>query len=723
MLRSLMLLTCAWAASPAAGQPSAQPDADTGPQDHLHEQAQEDIIVTAPFVRDLDLLAGTSTLSGAELTRDIRPQLGDTLARLPGVSATSFSPGASRPVLRGFQGERVRVLVDGIGSIDVSNTSADHAVTIDPITADRIEVLHGPAVLLFGGQAIGGAVNVFDRRIPRRVPDDSLFHVDALASYGSGANERSIGGGVDIALGGGVVLHLDGSHRETDDLRIGGFVLSPSLRAEQLGAAAEEEAEGHSDEAAQAREFAALRDILPNSATEQTTGGVGLALIRDWGNIGASVSVYESRYGVPSRPGAGHRHDDPADDAHGAEAPVSIDLQQIRGDLRGEIELGGGMFERIRLRLGAAEYEHVEYEGDEVGTVFSTQGAEGRLELVQADRGGWRGAVGAQYSARRFDAVGSEAFLRANRTSQLGLFALQEVEFGPAQVEGAVRYEHTDARSDFLGIDRGFDAFSAAAGSSYEILPLVRIGLNLSRSERAPSAEELYSDGPHVATRAFEKGDRTFGTESSIGGELFLRAQTPGFQINGTLFYNKFDNYIFAAATGAEEAGLPVFRYFQDDAEYRGFELGVSADLAQVGDLRLGVDAVADYVEATIGDGDGDGEGGGGRGRGRGGAVPRIPPLRLLGGLDLRTRHFEGRVEAEHVFEQSRVAAFESATSGFTLVNASLTWRPWGSRNPTSLIVSANNIFDVEARRHASFTKDFVPLGGRDLRVSVRLSF
>jgi iron complex outermembrane receptor protein len=706
-------ITLVFSPAPLLAQ-TAQEQPPALPQDHLHQQEDAAIVVTAPFVRELDLLAGTSSLSGDALARNLQPQLGDTLARLPGVSATSFSPGASRPVLRGFQGERVRVLVDGIGSIDVSNTSADHAVTIDPITTDRIEVLHGPAVLLFGGQAIGGAVNVFDRRIPRAVPDDSLVHVDALAAYGSAANERSIAAGVDLGLGGGLVLHLDGSYRNTDDLRVGGFVLAPPLRAEQLAIAEEEEEEGHLEEAAEARELADLRGTLPNSATEQTTGGVGLALIRDWGSIGASVSIYESRYGIPSRPGAGHHHDeegseDEAGEEHG-DVPVSIDLKQFRGDFRAEINLGGGMFERLRLRAAAADYQHTEFEGDEVGTVFETQGLEGRFELVQADRGGWRGVVGGQYFQREFDAIGAEAFLGANTTDQIGVFTLQEIDLGGgAQVEGALRYEHSNVDSQLLGIERSFDAFSVAVGASYEISPLIRAGVNLSRSERAPTAEELYSNGPHVATQAFEVGDPTFETESSVGGEVFVRAQRPGFQLTGTLFYNRFDNYIFAAETGAEEDELPVFQYVQTDAEYWGFEIGVEADIAQIRDVRFSVEGVADYVEATLSD--------------AGGAVPRIPPLRVRGGLQAKAGDFEGRVEAEHVFEQDRVAAFETPTKDFTLVNAAITWRPLGGRNPTSLILSANNILDVDARRHASFTKDFVPLPGRDLRATLRVSF
>ncbi len=699
--------------APAERQP-AERAARAEPQDHLHEQESSEIVVTAPFVRQLDLLGGTATLSGTALARNLQPQLGDTLARLPGVSATSFSPGASRPILRGFGGERVRVLVDGIGSIDVSNTSADHAVTIDPITADRIEVLHGPAVLLFGGQAIGGAVNVFDRRIPRRVPDDSLVHVDGIAAYGSAADEVSIGGGVDFALGGGLVLHLDGSWRDTNDLRVGGFVLSPRLRAETLASAAEEEAEGHGEEAAELRELAGQRGILPNSATRQSTGGVGLALIRDWGSVGGSLSFYDSRYGVPMRPGAGHHHEEEGEEGeeeseeHG-DAPVSIAMEQVRGDFRAEIKLGGGFLEQLRVRFAAADYSHIEFEGDEVGTLFETTGMEGRFELVQADRNGWRGAFGGQFFRRDFDATGAEAFLGANTTSQIGLFALQEIELGGgAQIEVAGRYERTDVNSQLLNIDRSFDAISVAAGASLELAPFVRAGVNLSRSERAPSAEELYSNGPHIATQAFEIGDPTFDTERSMGGEAFVRVGLPALTFSGTLYYNRFDDFIYSAATGAEEDGLPVFQYARADAEHWGFELGAEADVAQVGDVRFSVEGVADYVAVTIA---GDG------------AAPRIPPLRIRAGVQARTDALEGRIEAEHVFAQDRVADFETPTDAFTLVNAAVTWRPLGRDNPTSLTLSANNLFDVDARRHASFTKDFVPLAGRDIRATLRVSF
>jgi iron complex outermembrane receptor protein len=698
-------LALAQANAPTAPTRQAAP---TPPVASTH-QNEEGIIVTAPFVRQLDILAGTSVLTGADLQRELRPQIGDTLARLPGVSATSFTPGASRPVLRGFQGERVRVLTDGIGSIDASNTSADHAVTIDPLTAERIEVLHGPAVLLFGGQAIGGAVNVLDRRIPRAVPENG-FHLDAIGLYGSAADERSVGGAVDVALGGGLVFHVDGSFRKSDDLRVGGFVLSPELRAEQLEVALEEAAEGHLDEAAEALELAGLRGRLPNSATEQKSAGAGLALIRDGFSLGASVSLFDSDYGVPSRPGSGHGHGEEEEEGgeeHGEEA-VTIGLEQVRFDLRGEFQLGSGFLDRVRIRFGAADYEHTEFEGDEIGTVFKSDGLEGRIEFVQRERNGWQGASGVQYFKRDLEAIGAEAFVPPNQTSQLGLFTLQEVDFGSLSVEAAARYERSDVSSDTVGIDRSFNAFSAAFGAAYEPAPRVRVGANVSRTERAPAAEELFSNGPHIATQAFELGDPGLSKEKSWGGEAYVRVEKAGFRFSATAFANWFDDFIFQAETGDEEDDLPVFQYLQRDARYYGFEAEVSATLFEAAGFRFVADGVADYVRATI--------------RG-GGPVPRIPPLRLLGGVEAQSDKFDGRVEVEWTADQERVAAFENRTDGHTLVNASIAWRPWGRERETTILLSANNIFDVDARRHASFTKDFVPLAGRDFRISARLSF
>ena len=686
--------------APAADQPAGDASA--------HDDHEGEIVVTGRYVGNLDLLAGRAVLDGVELQRDMRNQIGDTLAKLPGVSATSFSPGSSRPVLRGFQGERIRVLVDGIGSIDVSNTSADHAVTIDPLTAERIEVLHGPAVLLFGGQAIGGAVNIIDKRIPHVVPENG-YHVDFIGGLASAANERSVGGAGDVALGDtGLVAHIDGSWRKSGDLRSGGYILSPTLRDEQLEIAAEELAEGHVEEAEEALALANMRGKIPNSQTEQSSLGGGLSYIRDNFMVGGSVSRFESNYGVPMRPGAEHAHGEEEEGGEHEGAPVTIDLGQTRYDLRAEYELGSGFLDKVRFRGAAARYKHTEYEGEEVGTVFRNKGVEGRIELVQRDRGGWRGASGGQYFQRAFEAVGAEAFLPPNKTKSAGIFTLQEWSLGKAGIEASARFDSTNVRSSKFDFDRDFGALSVAAGASYQVAPLAKVGINLSRTERAPSAEELLSNGPHIATQAFEIGDPDLKKEKSLGVEAYVRFDRNDLKFSLTGFANWFDDFIFEAATGEEEDELPVFRYFQRKATYWGLEAEASVKLGRMAGFNLVADAVADYVHARI----------------HGvGPAPRIPPFRLLGGLEAQAANWDGRVEVERVARQDRVAEFETETAGFTLVNASVAWRPWGRKRETAIVLSANNIFDVEARRHASFTKDFVPLAGRDIRLSAHLSF
>jgi iron complex outermembrane recepter protein len=697
-------------APPAAQPQPEQAEAAAAPSPSVHDHAEEHIVVTG-IVRELDILAGKSIISGEDLQRDNRPQIGESLTRLPGVSATSFSPGASRPVLRGLQGERVRVLTDGIGSIDVSNTSADHAVTIDPLTAERIEVLRGPAVLLYGSQASGGAVNVLDRRIPRRKPDP--YHVDVIGALGSAADERSVGGAVDVSLGGNFVLHADGAFRKTDDLRTGGYVLSPQLRAEQREIAEEELDEGHIEEAEEALALARLRGKIPNSATEQKSGGLGLAYIGDKLSLGASIGRFESEYGVPMRPGAGHGHGEEEEEEEGeeeehGEAPVSIDLKQTRFDLRGEYAFDAGFLDRVRLRMGSARYKHIEFEGAEVGTVFRNKGAEARLELVQRDRNGWSGASGVQYFRRDFKAIGEEAFLPPNKTSQFGLFTVQEFDVGSGGFELAGRFEQSNLEETVANIDRNFGTVSLAAGGFFEPMPRVKIGANLSRTERAPSAEELFSNGPHIATQAFELGDPGLKKEKAIGLEAYARVERSRFELNATAYSTWFDDFIYQDETGEEEDGLPVFQYFQRGARFTGFELEASAKLFSAGGFDFVADGVADYVRARL--------------KGAG-PVPRIPPLRLLGGLEAQSVKIDGRVEVEWTADQKGVADFETETDGFTLVNASVAWRPWGKTREASLLLSANNIFDVEARRHASFTKDFVPLPGRDIRLSARFAF
>lgn len=720
LLSSACIFAFAAIATPAAAQQAPVDSADADDQQQITQTVNDDdfhdekgIIVTAPFSLDLNILAGTSSISGDTLTQELEPQIGEILTKLPGVSATSFTPGASRPVLRGLQGPRILVLNDGLGTIDVSTTSADHAVTVEPLLLERIEVLRGPAVLLFGGNAIGGAVNAIDKRIPRAVPEEA-FHLDVLGSYASAANERSLSGSLDVPLTERLVFHIDGSYRQTDDLDVGGFVLSDELRAEQAAIVAEETEEGNLDEAAEAQELFDLEGTIPNTATETYSFGGGLSWFGDGGSFGVSVSYLDSDYGVPERPGAEHAEEEGEEGEEGEEeeGPVTIGLEQIKIDFRGEVELPG-FFEKLRLRASYADFEQIEFEGDEVGTVFNNQGIEARGELVQREKslGGnatWRGASGVQYGFRDFSAIGAEAFVPPNETSQFGIFTLQEVTFGKLDIEGALRYDKVDVSSNVLGIDRGFDSFSAALGFGYSVAEDAKFGVNFNRSERAPVAEELFSNGPHIATAAFEIGNPDFDTERSNGAELYFRVNRPNWQFAVTGYYNDIENFIIDIPTGEEEDGLPVFQFFQDDAEFYGVEIEGSVLLARAGGFSFIADGVADFVRGSLD---------------TLGNVPRIPPLRLLGGLEAQGNDINARVEVEWFDDQNRNAAFETETDGFTLVNAQIAWKPLGRDGNVTLLASANNIFDVVGRRAASFTKDFAPLAGRDFRVSAKLSF
>ncbi|MBX7539458.1 TonB-dependent receptor [Qipengyuania sphaerica] len=689
-------------------------------EDDLHNRrigADGTIIVSAEGLRQFDLLAGVSVVEAEELDLNMDGQIGEVLTSIPGVTATGFAPGASRPILRGFSGERVKVLVDGIGAIDVSNTSADHAVSIDPLTAESIEVLRGPAVLLYGSQAIGGAVNIIDKRIPRRVPAEDV-HIDALVRANTVADLREGGASLDLPVGGGLVFHVDGVYRETDDLDVPGYVLSPGLRADLLADAAEEEEEGEFEEAEELREAANAQDTLFNSGTETWAVNGGFGLFRGGSNFGVAFGVYDTFYGVPILPGAHHHHEEEGeehgDEDHGEEEgeeegpeTVSIGLRQYRADFRGDIQLGTGFFQRLKLRAGYSDYTHTEFEGDEVGTVFDVQGIEARAELLQNPDGVLRGSTGMQLYIRDFAAEGAEAYVAPNETEQFSLFTLQEYGNGPFQVEGALRYEMTDVKSVPLGVERDFDGLSGALGLVYELTPSFRTGVNISRVSRAPSAEELFSEGPHIATQQFEIGDVDLSMEKAWGVELFARGSVGPVDLSLAAYRQWFDDFIYLSETGEEEDELPVFVYLQEGATYTGIEGEVAWTFIDSDGFDLTADLRASYIEAELDNGFN---------------VPRIPPLSVLGALEADVDNLTLRGEVEWFDDQRDVAPFETPTEGFTFVNASAIWRPLESEPALAVILKAENIFDQTGRRHSSFTKDFVPLPGRNFSLAVRMS-
>ncbi len=692
------------ATGPETGEETAAEERSEPSNDDFHGA----IYVTAAGVDRLDVIAGTSVLTGMQLQRENAGQIGDVLSSLPGVSASGFAPGASRPILRGFGGDRVRVLNDGIGTLDASGASDDHAVAADPLIAESIEVLRGPAVLLYGSQAIGGAVNVITKRIPPRVPDEPI-HVDGLAGFDTATGMLEGGLSLDTALARNVAFHVDASYRNTDDIEIPGYAASDALRADLLADADAEEEEGAFAEAEELREAANIEGVLPNSYSETWSVGTGIAVFSGASNFGVSFDYYDTTYGVPGAPGVGHHGEDEggAEEEEGEEN-VSIGLKRYRVDLRGELDLGDGFFDTVQTRWGYSDYTHTEFEGAEVGTVFDVEGVEGRVELVQNRRNGWGGSVGAQYSYIDFVAEGEEAYIPPNTSETFALFTLQEIDLDRFEIEAGARYEGSTVTETTRDLARSFDTFSAALGGGYMLFDDLRIGANLSRTERAPTAAELFAEGPHIATQQFEVGNPALGIEASWGLEGYVRGEIGEVKVNASLYRNWFDDFIYLSATGEEEDDLPVFAFMQQDADQWGFEAQVTFPLVEARDFSLLGDLRGAYTQAELDDGN---------------AVPRIPPLSLYGALEARWEHFDLRGEVEWHDDQSRLAPFETPTDSFAMVNLSLAWHPFEGEENLTILAQVDNLFDTEGRLHTSFTKDFVPQPGRNFTLTARASF
>lgn len=672
------------------------------PDDHFHGRAAGEIVVSAKSLRQLDLLAGVSVLEGQALLRNLDGQIGEMLTRIPGVSATSFAPGASRPVLRGFQGTRVAVLNDGIGATDASGASADHAVALDALTIEHIEVLRGPMALLYGSGAIGGVVNVVDKRIPRRIPDEPV-HIDALMGADTAYGLREGGLSLDFPVADGVAAHLDGAWRRTRDMKMAGHMLSRHLRADLLAHAQEEP-----DEAAALRRLASTyRGRLPDSATRSWSLGGGFTVFSGDSHLGFSAGYQDAAYGVPMRPGAAHHHEGHGDDHADGSVPVSIGLRSFRGDLKGQLAFAGGFFSQLQLRAGYTDYRHVEFEGDEVGTRFAIEGLEARAELVQAERGGWRGSFGVHFGTSDFSAIGAEAFVPAHRTRNFALFAMQEVPLGPLILQAAGRYEHSRVRVAEQGRSRKFDALSGALDLSYQAEDGLKFGVIASRMARAPDGQELFADGPHIATQQYEIGNPILGLERAWGAEAYLRGRVRGTELSLSIYRNWFSDYIALNDIGVEEDGLPVFAISPLKVRFFGVEGEARIPLFQEGDARFLAEIRGDYIRAK---------------QAGGMPLPRIPPLSLSGALVVESPALDGRIEAEWFGKQGRIAQYETRTAGFAFINASLAWRPVATNRPLTLLVKADNIFNATGRRHASFTKDFVPLAGRNFKLVMRLS-
>ncbi|NRA29670.1 MAG: TonB-dependent receptor [Parvularculaceae bacterium] len=724
MLISLLCATSALSPVSLAAATTALPQVDG-----------DAIVVTAsPISKPASqLVTPVSVLEGEDLQRQLRASLGETLRLQPGVSTTSYAPGASRPIIRGLGGDRVRTLTNGIGSIDAASASPDHAVPIEPALAERIEIVRGSQVLRYGSSANGGVVNVLDGRIPSEAPEDG-YELAARTAYTTVDEglEGSVAGAILLGKFGGYDVVATGSYaaRDASDYDIPGFAESAILRSmEEEEHDHEEEGEEHEDEHDHDEEEE-VRDTLENSFVESQSYSGGLSFIGEKGFLGFSIQRNETEYGLPGGHEHGHEeeHEEEGEEhdeeEHGEEEEgVFVDLEQTRFDINGSVTTGG-FIDRIDLYAGFVDYEHLEFEAPgEPGTEFANEGVEVRVEAVQGQNGNWRGASGFQFRSREFSAIGEEAFVTPSDTDQIGLFTFQELVLGESTLEAAVRFESTDQSNTTLGIDRTFSTFSGSVGGTFALAEDARLSGSIFRTERAPTAEELFSNGPHLATGAFEIGDVNLDAEEALGAEIGIRFDLDRVQIGLAAFHTDYTGFIYEEATGEtgadiliargeddeeelEEFGeLDAFQYVQEDATFSGFEIEASADLGEMNGIAFSSDLVVDYVNASLSGG---------------GNLPRIPPLGVVAGIEADAAFGSFRAEVEHSAEADDVADFELPTDSFTLVNL---YADWNVLPNLTLQVSALNLTDEEARVHTSFTKDEVPLPGRNFRFSARYQF
>jgi iron complex outermembrane receptor protein len=640
----------------------------------------EEIVVTASADsrRESEVYQPVNVLSEEELQSRLQPTLGETLAQEPGVSSTSFGAGASRPVIRGLGADRVRVLEEGVGTGDVSNVSPDHAVSVDPAGAEQIEIVRGPATLLYGSNAVGGVVNVISDRVPSRATTDLLTGTLDVR-YASAAEEKSNA----LRLNGGIrqfAWHADLSLRDTNDYAIPG------------------PADPHDDPEH-------FEGVLDNSSLQSRSNTLGGSWVHDRGFFGIAFVNFTTNYGVP---GHGH-HDEGEGEEEEEEGGVRIDMEQRRFDIRGELAQLG-IFSTMRLRLGITDYEHSEIEPDgTIGTRFTNDGLEGRLEANHRAFGRINGTWGAQLTSTDFVAVGEEAYIPPNESLASALFAFEEMRGERFDLQFGARYEHqaVSVESDELP-DRHFQGISGSLGGIWRPREGYVVALSLARAVRLPTATELYAHGPHAATAQFEIGNPRLNEETSLGVDLSFRRTVGPFRGELNLFNNSFDGYIYESATDEVEDDFPVFEFVQRDARFRGLEIATHTHLLRRGESHLELDLGADYVRATVEGGD---------------HLPRIPPMRANVGFTLHGGPINARAEVRHTFEQDEVASYETPTEGYTFVNAHVGYRFFVRNTVHDVMLRGTNLTDQLARSHVSPLKERAPLPGRDITLSYRLLF
>ena len=637
-----------------------------------------------------------SVLEGDALVLRRGATLGDTLASEPGIAASHFGAGASRPIIRGMDGPRVKVLSDGAEIMDASSISPDHAVALEPMLSRQIEVLRGPSALAYGGGAIGGVVNVLDDRVPTAVPEKG---VEGSIELRAGSAAREGAGAFAITAGSGnVAVHAEGLKRDANEYRVG---------------------DGWHD-----------GRRVDGSYNTTDSGSLGLSWVGERGYLGVAWSLQRNEYGLPGHsheyedchPHGDHLHcgghddhghghdDDDHDHDHGhAHGIPYVELDSKRWDLRGELLDPLPGFTRLRLRAAHTDYVHDEIEKEDgerhISTRFRSKAHDGRLELEHAPLAGWRGVVGLQTSRRDFSANGEEAYVPPTLTRKHAVFLVEEYALGDWRFEAGLRHEWQDIDVDSAQRDRSHRGNSLSLGAVWNFAPQYALGLSLSRTQRLPSAEELYANGIHLATSTWEVGNPDLKAETSRNIDLSLRKTEGATTFSVGVFHNRVKDYIYANTLDVHE-GFQLIEYAQRDARFTGIEGQLRQQLNPI----FGATVFGDYVRARL-------DSGGNR------DLPRIPAHRIGLRLDAGWNAWSGEAEIYRVGRQNKVAEFESETAGYTMLNLGASYRGKYEGMPWLLYVKANNLTDKLAYNHSSFIKHAAPLVGRNVTVGVRLDF
>ncbi|MFZ7791138.1 zinc piracy TonB-dependent receptor ZnuD [Acinetobacter lwoffii] len=633
--------------------------------------------------------------------------IGDALADELGVYSNQYGSGSSRPVIRGQDGPRVKVLQHASETADVSTLSPDHAVTVDPILAKQVEVIRGPSTLLYGAGTVGGLVNVTDQKIPTQMPEGGLEGTVGLR-YNSGSDEKLASAGVTAGIGENFALRVEGSKRKANDY------IAPDYVVE----------EPHGDHS----HFHKERRV-GNTFTEGQTVNIGGAWIHDRGFVGLSYSNRQDQYGLPGHSHEYHGcgpdendrnqlacppHDDGTEEGEHAHGGPWVDLESHRYDLRTELNNPFAGVEKLRAHASFTDYEHDELEENEIISNFKSKGYDSRLELVHVPVAGWEGVVGAQYSQQKIDLSGQlephddhfhEAVVMPDtKTEKYSLFGLEHKQLGDVHVELGARVEHqkvdVDSRRKKDYSDTGVSASTAA---NWGFAPNYKLSVVGSHQQRLPLAQELYADGIHFATNTYERGNEDLDVEKSNNLELGLHYEGDKLDYHVHVYHNWFDNYIYGSTTDSE-GDFRLVDYTQDKARFYGTEAQAGYQINDMYKLSVFGDYVRGKIEAEN--------------------APRVPAGRLGTKVEADFADgWSGLAEYYHVFNQDKIASYEDETQGYNMVNVGLSYaNSLADNNAYRVYFKANNLLDDQVYSHTSFLSN-IPQVGRNFTVGVQYDF